>query len=72
MGFPHPLLHTGLKPPLCSNDTRSGEGQAVFAALPHGSIRVSQSLPDAFAPGFFVCTHAVGATTAILVSARRQ
>ena len=28
MGLPHPLLHMG-HPPLCSNDTRSGERSAM-------------------------------------------
>ena len=38
MGLPHPLLHIG-KPPLCSNDTRSGERSAVFS-LPSPAVSV--------------------------------
>jgi hypothetical protein len=54
---PHPLLHTG-NPPLCSNDTRSGEWSAVYCCpFPTGD-----PYPDSLAAlrrgGFFVygCT----------------
>lgn len=33
---PHPLLHIGGKPPVCSNDTRLGNGpELTFDCLPH-------------------------------------
>ena len=46
MGSPHPLLHIG-HPPLCSNDTRSGDRSAVNALpFPTGDLCLSlNSLP---------------------------
>ena len=52
IALPHPLLHMG-KPPLCSNDTRSGEWSAVFAALPYG-CNIRTHSPCALRTGFFV------------------
>ena len=51
MGSPHPLLHTGC-PPLCSNDTRSGQWSAVSLPLPTGDP--CPKLPDGFPPGLFI------------------
>ena len=55
MWSPHPLLHMGC-PPLCSNDTRSGEGFGCNGCcLAHESIETCHTLPDAiYAPGSFL------------------
>ena len=50
MGSPHPLLHMGGHPPLCSNETKgSGIPARSFAAHPPGA-----QLPRLIAGGFML------------------
>ena len=70
MGSPHPLLHIG-KPPLCSNDTRSGKRSAVYS-LPFEIGFVSVTLPTAFCRGVFAFMDRLGRSAAVCAAFLRR
>ena len=72
MGSPHPLLHIGY-PPLCSNDTRSGEWLAVWiCCLSREESVICKRLPGASAPGIFAFAAPGAAAVVIAYITRRH
>ena len=72
MGYPHPLRHIGC-PPLCSNDTRSGETVGQFcAALPPMGVMSILLLPLRVTRKGFLFGHTIGAVPGLQAFAHNK